>query len=201
MRKLRKQEKKQSADLSEGLEQLGLEHHTEIDPESYKWLDAALSVQQMQSHKKLALGTGDYRGSSVYILLLETMLYTGQAVIAMRHSVCIIPFEKPVPDMTIKKRNMYHSIGRFFGANVPRFHSHPGFESKYTVIGEDIEGIEAVLNVRTLEYLEANPWVYWYFRENILIYFQSGKAWYSHEDLKRFIDLGIDLKERIQQAS
>ena len=197
----RQQQQDLESDLFEGLEKLGLKVHPEIDPKMTEWLEAALTPQRLQSQKKRYLGTGNYRGSNLLSLQLESVVHTGQSVITIRQTVCIIPLEKQLPKMEIAPKNILHNFFRFLMPKSVRFYSHPQFEKKYYVKGEDFVAIEEALPPRALEFLENNTGIFWAITGQHLIYFQPTKAWYSYEDQKIFLDRGVDLKDLLLETT
>lgn len=194
-----KQSTRRTADRLQALELLNLQFTTDIPEEVCKGFDPVLKIRSLQGQKKTSLAYGLYRDRQVSLLNLESIVYTGNAAVTILQSVCIMPLDSETPEMTISPRNLFHSLGKLFGSDAPLFASHPRFAEKYTVKGDDPVAIENFMTPGSLEFLEDQPGIFWAFSHNSLLYFQQSKEWYSHDEIRAFLDHGVNLVNGLQK--
>lgn len=184
----------------EALQKLNFRFTTKIDAEKSEQLDSVLSIQKLQSHAKKSLASGVYRDHPVQILNLESIIYTGNAVITVRQSVGMIPLNRSVPEMTITPKNVLHGLGELLGSKSVSFPTHPDFSRKYTVKGPKPELIEDCMTPQVLEFFEARPGIFWAVSKNTLLYFNSAKELFSVADIERFLKRGTLLASHLNKS-
>lgn len=200
LKAIARQNQAKTNDRLEVLHKLNFQFTTKIDAEKSEQLDSVLSIQKLQSHSKKSLASGVYRDHPVQILNLESLIFTGNAVISVRQSVGIIPLNRSVPEMIITPKNVLHGLGKLFGSKSLSFSTHPDFSRKYTVKGPKPELIEEFMTPQVLEFFEARPGIFWAVSKNTLLYFNSAKELFSFADIERFLKRGTRLASHLNKS-
>ena len=200
LKAIARQNQAKTNDRLEVLHKLNFQFTTKIDAEKSEQLDSVLSIQKLQSHSKKSLASGVYRDHPVQILNLESLIFTGNAVITVRQSVGIIPLNRSVPEMIITPKNVLHGLGKLFGSKSLSFSTHPDFSRKYTVKGPKPELIEDFMTPQVLEFFEARPGIFWAVSKNTLLYFNSAKELFSVADIERFLKRGTLLASHLNKS-
>ncbi|MGB1397549.1 MAG: hypothetical protein ACPHP7_03525 [Planctomycetota bacterium] len=200
LKAIARQNQAKTNDRLEVLHKLNFQFTTKIDAEKSEQLDSVLSIQKLQSHSKKSLASGVYRDHPVQILNLESLIFTGNAVITVRQSVGIIPLNRSVPEMIITPKNVLHGLGKLFGSKSLSFSTHPDFSRKYTVKGPKPELIEDFMTPQVLEFFEARPGIFWAVSKNTLLYFNSAKELFSFADIERFLKRGTRLASHLNKS-
>lgn len=200
LKAIARQNQAKTNDRLEVLHKLNFQFTTKIDAEKSEQLDSVLSIQKLQSHSKKSLASGVYRDHPVQILNLESLIFTGNAVITVRQSVGIIPLNRSVPEMIITPKNVLHGLGKLFGSKSLSFSTHPDFSRKYTVKGPKPELIEDFMTPQVLEFFEARPGIFWAVSKNTLLYFNSAKELFSFADIERFLTRGTRLASHLNKS-
>ncbi len=200
LKAIARQNQAKTNDRLEVLHKLNFQFTTKIDAEKSEQLDSVLSIQKLQSHSKKSLASGVYRDHPVQILNLESLIFTGNAVITVRQSVGIIPLNRSVPEMIITPKNVLHGLGKLFGSKSLSFSTHPDFSRKYTVKGPKPELIEDFMTPQVLEFFEARPGIFWAVSKNTLLFFNSAKELFSFADIERFLKRGTRLASHLNKS-
>lgn len=200
LKAIARQNQAKTNDRLEVLHKLNFQFTTKIDAEKSEQLDSVLSIQKLQSHSKKSLASGVYRDHPVQILNLESLIFTGNAVITVRQSVGIIPLNRSVPEMIITPKNVLHGLGKLFGSKSLSFSTHPDFSRKYKVKGPKPELIEDFMTPQVLEFFEARPGIFWAVSKNTLLYFNSAKELFSFADIERFLTRGTRLASHLNKS-
>ena len=200
LKAMARQNQARTESLQEALQQLNLQYTTEIGAEKSELLDSVLSIRNLQTQKKLSLASGVFHDQNIDLLTLEEMVYTGNAAVAVRQSVCLIPLNRSVPEMTLTPWNIFHAIAYMFGSGSVSFPTHPDFSKKYLVKGEHPDLIEDFMTPQILEFFEERPKILWDVTKNTLLYFRPAKELTSLEEIEEFLNHGTLLASHLNKS-
>jgi len=195
---LRYLDRRRSAALSEAARRLGLGFRATEDGEEVR---ASLRRFQLplrgHSLRVRNIMSGEWRGRQVHCFDFRYVTGRQGKASSSHQTVAHLTVNRQLCSFILVPERLLSFIGEALGNQDIDFHTHPEFDRRFQLRGDDEEGIRALFSPTVLEFFEARPGTSVELVGMDLLYFRSGKR-VKPEALGGFLDDAAAVQEILE---